>query len=503
MAAKYQVSDGIVPFFEPEPERDSRETFRLGLGKGDAPVSLVFPATTDLPFGRPGPYGPEPPPIRGTTLAPRPVRALRRTAAALAFVLAVAAPLTAGAQPDPYKQHMENGVKLYQDRNYPAALTEFRAAYQAKPNANPLVNIALCDKEMFRYPAAIQALKDALAKHGDAMVPADKKAAEDAIKEMEALLGTVTLTVAPHGATVLVDGEELRDGAADQPVKLGPGPHKIVVRADGYKTEERSVPISSGQSEQLAIALTPEEPTPPHTQGPIVDLPPPLPPEPPKKEPPPPVRGLYLLGLGAILFPATHATGWPDTKTDYGAAYGLRVGFQVNEVAGFEASYEHSSIDTLTNVNDPDAYYRIVSNRLALGLHLISPGHWVRFAGGFGGGFVSDTMVFVYSPGTKQNPVPAVIQAADCGSTQVPNQACPFTSGSGYDAFAMLEAGMEIDIEKVLIDLSFEGQFQATGGLQTNPGHYSNGVMYGAFSIFGAHPLVYGGPALRFGYRFW
>ena len=206
---------------------------------------------------------------------------------------------------------MENGVKLFADHNYPAALVEFRAAYDARPNANPLVNIALCDKEMFRYPQAIQALKEALAKHGGAMVPADKQAAEEAIKEMAAILGTVTLAVTPRGATVVVDGEELPPGAADQPIKLGPGAHKIAARADGYKAEERSFTISSGLDEKIAIALVPVPPPPP---GPVVEPPPILPPpDAPKKEAPP-TRGIYLLGLGALLFPTTHATGWPNTQ---------------------------------------------------------------------------------------------------------------------------------------------------------------------------------------------
>ena len=64
-------------------------------------------------------------------------------------------PREALAQTDPYKQHMENGVKLYNDRNYEAALSEFRAAYDAKPKASPLVNIALGHKALFNYPKAI------------------------------------------------------------------------------------------------------------------------------------------------------------------------------------------------------------------------------------------------------------------------------------------------------------------------------------------------------------
>src|SRR5262249_53750262 len=154
---------------------------------------------------------------------------------------------------------MENGVKLYADRNFPAAVVEFQAAYEARPSPNPLVNIALCAKEMFRYPQAIAALEAALSKHGDAMDPTDKKAAADAIKEMRALLGTVRVTLSPPGATLLVDGEEHPAGAAEIAIALGPGTHKIAARAEGYAFAEQSVSVASGREQTLALVLKAEQ----------------------------------------------------------------------------------------------------------------------------------------------------------------------------------------------------------------------------------------------------
>src|SRR5262249_30705087 len=103
-----------------------------------------------------------------------------------------------------YKQHMANGVKLFQDKNYQAAIAEFGAAYQAKPKASPLLNTALCYKALFNYPKAIEALEKAIAKNADTLEPKDKRAAEDAIAEMTKLLGYVTVTVFPDTATVSV-----------------------------------------------------------------------------------------------------------------------------------------------------------------------------------------------------------------------------------------------------------------------------------------------------------
>lgn len=166
----------------------------------------------------------------------------------------------AHAQPDVYKQHMKNGVKLYQDGNFDAALVEFGAAYKAEAKASPLVNIALCQKGLFNYPKAIAALELALSKHADTMNAEDKKAAADAITEMRGLLAFVTVTVKPAAATLIVDGEDQPAGTASKPVALGPGTHRIGARLAGYATAEESVTVASGEKTRVVtLNLAPNQ----------------------------------------------------------------------------------------------------------------------------------------------------------------------------------------------------------------------------------------------------
>jgi hypothetical protein len=197
-----------------------------------------------------------------------PGRRARTIAVSLALALAAsaAAPFALaqpGAKADDeagYKSHMTNGVKLYQDRNWEAAIAEFEAAYRIKPKASPLVNIALCHKGMFNYPKAIGVLETALGKHADTLTPADKKAAEDAITDMKALLGYVTLELSPANATVSVDGADLPKDAASKPIPLGPGTHQIAARAEGYATQEQSVTVASGEKDKkVVLKLTPDK----------------------------------------------------------------------------------------------------------------------------------------------------------------------------------------------------------------------------------------------------
>jgi hypothetical protein len=169
-----------------------------------------------------------------------------------------AAPRTEPSSADAYKQHMSNGVKLFNDENFGAAIAEFEAAYAERPRASPLVNLALCHKSLFHYPKAIAALERALEHHGDTMEAEDRTAAETAIREMRALLGYITVDVTPSHAVLYVDDEPLPPGAKDKPVPLGPGKHRISARAEGYENVEETVTVTSADRGKIVrFALEP------------------------------------------------------------------------------------------------------------------------------------------------------------------------------------------------------------------------------------------------------
>ena len=67
------------------------------------------------------------------------------------------------AAPDPAvleeaKRHFAQGVALYNDGNYNAALAEFEAAYRVRPSPGVLDNIGLTQKGLVRYNDAIASL---------------------------------------------------------------------------------------------------------------------------------------------------------------------------------------------------------------------------------------------------------------------------------------------------------------------------------------------------------
>jgi len=467
------------------------------------------------------------------------LRRLARSAVVVAAITSIAQPVF--AQADAYKLHMKNGVKLFHDENYDAAIAEFRAAYEAKPKASPLVNIALAEKAQFKYPQAIEALELALAKHKDTMDAADVQAAEAAIKEMRALLAYIEIDLFPPEATLFVDGDELAKDAAKSPIPLGPGTHKIVARAEGYAPAEENVTVASGETEKLKLALVPDrgwvaiEPTAPNMNiaidqrvvgsgkwagllspgthlvqvygpgapsysaqilvvagkqlhlrpsapaplptTPLTVVPVPPPPTQSKKQPPPrpPRRGFYAIALGGLLFPTTHPQGF-EASVNSGASGGVRVGYQVNNTAGFDLLYEHASIFTPSAFDSVEGY-TLISNRIGLELRLATHGDRFRFIGMLGSGLTHDMVTFDKTE-LNQNPCgPACIDA------------------SGWDPFFLLEGGMEFDIEGVLLGVALQSIFQPSRGISPET---TNDI-----AIFDNEPLIHLGPALRVGYRFW
>src|SRR3954465_6445834 len=129
----------------------------------------------------------------------------RAVSLALSLVLFFAASLGAAQPlpvPDEAKRHFLNGVHLFEDRNFGGALVEFEASFQENPTAAALQNIAVCQKGLFRYAEAIATLQRMLKDFSQQLSAEDKRSAEDAIRDMTALLGTLVLRVTPKDAKI-------------------------------------------------------------------------------------------------------------------------------------------------------------------------------------------------------------------------------------------------------------------------------------------------------------
>ncbi|MCS6902127.1 MAG: PEGA domain-containing protein [Myxococcales bacterium] len=153
--------------------------------------------------------------------------------------------LTLSAWGKSAEEHFAMGLRLFQEKNYAGALAEFEEAYRQKPTPSSLQNMALCQRALFRYAEAIDTLEKMLREHGDAVDPEDRKAAQDAIGEMQGMVATVRITVEPSNAMVWVDGRPV-EGKGTREIRLNVGEHRVEAEAPRYRPYTRVVSLAGG-----------------------------------------------------------------------------------------------------------------------------------------------------------------------------------------------------------------------------------------------------------------
>lgn len=104
------------------------------------------------------------------------------------------------------------GTKLAGETRWAEALTSFERAQARVPHAVTRFNIGVCERALGRYTAARQTFEQALAEDraGTTALPERlKQDSEGYLKEIEALLVRVLVTVQPANASLAVDGRPL------------------------------------------------------------------------------------------------------------------------------------------------------------------------------------------------------------------------------------------------------------------------------------------------------
>jgi hypothetical protein len=147
------------------------------------------------------------------------------------------------------RRHFKAGTRLYRDGNYGGALAEFEEAYRLKPGPGSLQNVALSQKGLFRYAEAAATLEQLLSQHGAELSEGERKAVDDALRELKGLVASVKLRVTPVSARVVMDGKTLSRAEWAQPLVLNVGEHTLSVDATGYSPERRLLRVAGGQRE--------------------------------------------------------------------------------------------------------------------------------------------------------------------------------------------------------------------------------------------------------------
>ena len=128
------------------------------------------------------------------------------------------------------RRHLAQGIALYNDGNFSAALAEFQAVYATKPTPGVLYNIGLTYKGLFQYNEAIHALEQYEGEEKQ-LTPERRAEVTQILAEMQALLAPMTLAITPEGAEVKIDGHVI-GRAPIGAYKIATGRHVIEASHD-------------------------------------------------------------------------------------------------------------------------------------------------------------------------------------------------------------------------------------------------------------------------------
>jgi tetratricopeptide (TPR) repeat protein len=172
------------------------------------------------------------------------------------------------------RTHFKLGVDFYRERNFRAALIEFKRAYADAPHYKLLYNLGQASLELQEYANAIEYFTDYLEQGGEELTAERRQEVEESIRYLESRMGQVTIASNRPGAEVYVDDTLVGRVPLAAPVRVGAGRHKFVALEPGLPEVERFVDIAAG--DQTGVTLDFEElrrvaPAPPPEPEPAAD----------------------------------------------------------------------------------------------------------------------------------------------------------------------------------------------------------------------------------------
>lgn len=203
-------------------------------------------------------------------------RTARRIALALSVTVAlpslvVCVPNEASAQakkktireslPLEARGHWDAGVVLADNKNWDGARASFKAAYDASKNPRVLFNLAVAEKELGNYPAALEILKKELSE-GAAQLSADEvNEVKAAIGGLEKFVAQITIDVSEKDAEVFVDDEKVDPSKLPGPVTVRVGRRRVRAVKPGFAEAVATSEAAPGSKGTVTLKLTPLQKT--------------------------------------------------------------------------------------------------------------------------------------------------------------------------------------------------------------------------------------------------
>jgi hypothetical protein len=196
----------------------------------------------------------------------------------LTALLALAPTLPARAQ-NPVAEaqsHFKRGVDLYEEGDLPAALVEFRRAYDLIPNYRVLYNLGRVASAMHDYASALRHYRQYLTEGGAQLSGPRRVEVEGELQKLIGRVGQLRVIVDVAGAEITVDDVSVGVSPLPTAVAVNAGKRKVVAVAPHLPPVARLVDVAGEESVTVTMAIPMPRPIPlPEVAAPVA--PPPRP----------------------------------------------------------------------------------------------------------------------------------------------------------------------------------------------------------------------------------
>jgi hypothetical protein len=174
------------------------------------------------------------------------------------------APAAAASKADEASQRFKSGVAFYKDKDFTAAMVEFKKAYELLPNYNVLFNIGQTARELKDYATALTAFEKYLAEGGAKVPAARRKDVQGSIDDLKKKVGKLKIVTTVDGAEILVDDVSVGTAPLPAPIVVNVGRHKLSATLSGFTPVQRVVDVASMDESTVTLELAkPDAPPPP------------------------------------------------------------------------------------------------------------------------------------------------------------------------------------------------------------------------------------------------
>ncbi len=150
--------------------------------------------------------------------------------------------------------HFQKGLRLLQEEAWAAALAEFLISREIFPTRAATTNAAVALRKLQRFDESLDMFETLLRDFAN-VPPGDRAIAQRAIAELRERVGTIDLTGAEPGASIVVGGQARGEYPPVTPIRVSAGTHLVRVVKEGFEPFEARADVAGGQTARITAKM--------------------------------------------------------------------------------------------------------------------------------------------------------------------------------------------------------------------------------------------------------